>query len=149
MLKTINQAWNSNGQSRSFSLCHFSCQKGQEIRFLLAKADKNSPKMTKNERKCSNSSQICRFWNDFWSKKQLFSENSTIFQFNQVSFGRVTVPPCSNPVITSPHQALFKPKSFNFTSFLWTFWCIFSVFSRKLTRKAISSTNWLTRIRNY
>ena len=133
-LKTINQAWNSNGQSRSFSLCHFSCQKGQEIRFLLAKADKNSPKMTKNERKCSNSCQKCRFWNDFRFKNNCFLKIPK-FLINQVSFGRVTVPPCSNPVITSPHQALFKPKSFNFTSFLWTFWFIFGVFFTKTHEK--------------
>ena len=125
-LKTINQAWNSNGQSRSFSLCHFSCQKGQEIRFLLAKADKNSPKMIEMSENVPIPAKNAGFEMIFGRKNNCFLKTPNFFlesgQFWK-SHCTTVFKSCYNITTSST----FKPKSFNFTSFLWTIWFILSV----------------------
>ena len=85
-----------------------------------------------------NLPEMSVFGNDFCWKIDVFEKISN-FRFNQVSFERVTVQPCSNPVITSPHLSTLKTKIFRFYIIFVNHWikCIFvknDIFDEKLTR---------------
>jgi len=113
---------------------------GQEIRFMLAKADKNSPKMTKKWAKCSNFCQKCRFemfsvWkNDFVKVIIFWIKSGQIWK----SHCTTVFKSCYNITTVST----FSTKIFQFYIIFVNRFVYFKCFFTKW------ATNWLTRIRN-